>query len=153
MGFLGWIKSRNAAQQQPAANKPQEQKPETAKQMYSRVARQDKTAQKPLDQMPPDQQAKVEAIKEKLEKATQHIDKNAQAPAPAPADATGSCGAMRQNMRGQDKTAPALSPTSERAGQPATGQTSSSRQPEKSSEKQAGHAQKTVPRPSPSWER
>ena len=38
MAFLDFMKNRNAAQQQSVANKPQEQKPETAKEMHTRQA-------------------------------------------------------------------------------------------------------------------
>ncbi len=61
--------------------------------------------------MPPDQQAKVEAIKARLEKATQHINKDANTPSSA-APSDGNREAVRQNQTAQDKTAPALSPTS-----------------------------------------
>ena len=144
MAFLDFIKYGNATQQ-TAAN--QSQKPETAKEMYTRQAAQEKPALKPLDQLPADQRAQVDAIKARLEKATQHIDKGAQAPAPA--DAGGSREAVRQNMTGQDKTAPALSPTSAQAGQPATEKSPQAKEPQ---EKAPARPQ-TLPRPRPSWER
>ena len=153
MAFLDWVKSKS--QQQSIVSKSQETKPETAKEMYTREAAQEKANLKPLDQMPADQRAKVEAIKATLEKATQHIDKSAQAPSPAAADGTGNREAVRQNMTGQDRTAPALSPTSAEAGR--TGQsnapTASHEPPANTQDKAAGRTQQTVPRPRPSWER
>ena len=140
MRLLNWIKNRG---QQPVAEKPQTR--ETAKEMYSRQAAQEKAT--PMDRMPPDQQAKVEAIKASLEKATQHIDKSAHAPSSAPADGTGGREAARQNMTGHDKAAPALSPTSAQAAKPP-----SEKLPGKAPDKPQERPQ-TVPRPRPSWER
>jgi hypothetical protein len=102
--------------------------------------------------MPPDQQAKVETIKARFEKATQHADKSAQSPSPMPADDTGSREALRQNMTGQDKPVPALSPTSAQAGQPATEKNTPAPSNE-TQEKQSGSVPPTLPRPRPSWER
>ena len=154
MAFLDFIQNRNAAAQQPAANKPQPQTPETAKEMYSQQAAQETANRKPLEQMPPDQRAKVDAIKERLEKATQHIDKNAHSPAPASADSMGNREALRQNMTGQDKAAPALSPTDHQAGQTVQGNAPapSNQSPSQTAEKSTSRSQ-TFPRPRPSWER
>jgi hypothetical protein len=146
MALLDFMKNRNAAKQQTVADKAQEQKPENAKAMYARDAEHEKANLKPIDRMPPAQQAKVDAIKERLEKATQHIGQSANTPSPA--DAGSSPQASRQNMTGQDRTAPALSPTNAHAGQPETDREKS---PSPQHEKKAEH--KTLPRPQPSWER
>jgi hypothetical protein len=157
MALLDFMKDRKAGQQQAVANKSQEQKPQTAKEMYTQQDTQEKTNRRPArDDMPPDQQAKVETIKATLEKATQHADKSAQSPSPTPADDTGSREALRQNMTGQDKAVPALSPTSAQAGQPATEKNTpgpSNETPAKTQEKQSGPVPPTLPRPRPSWER
>lgn len=153
MALLDFINNRNATQQQPA-NKSQEQKPETAKEMYTRQAGQDRANEKPLHQMPPNEQAKLESIKATLEKATQHRDHGAHTPGSAQGDSAGNREAVRQNMTGQDKTAPALSPTSVQVGQ-TTGkdaQAPSNESPTKTPDKTDGRAQ-TMPRPRPSWER
>jgi hypothetical protein len=157
MAFLDFMQKRTATQQSPVARTSQEQTPEapapqTARQMYAQQSAQEKTP--PLNQMPQDQQARLEAIKTTLQKATQHIDKNAAAPSPAPADSTDSQEAMRQKMTGQDKAAPALSPTSAEAGQRAAELNSPSNvTPMKTPEKQVTRAPQTVPRRPPSWER
>ena len=153
MALLDFIQNRNASQQRSVADKPQTPKPQTAKEMYSRQAAQQPANQKPMEQMPADQKAKVDAIKERLEKATQHIDKTAQSPA-APTDSMGNREALRQNMTGQGKTAPALSPTDARAGRAVEGNApeQSSKSPAKTPEKSASRPQ-TLPRPRPSWER
>lgn len=149
MGLLDWITKRNTGRQQSVAETPQ--RPERAKEMYTREAAQEKTNLKPLDRMPADQLAKVDAIKAKLEKATQHIDANALTPSPA-ANGNDSLEAARQNMTGQGKHAPALSPTNAHAGKaahetlPAPSQESPSKAPDKP-------RPQTVPRPQPSWER
>jgi hypothetical protein len=153
MALLDFIKN---GQQQSATQSSQNQKSETAKEMYTREAAREKSAVKPMDQMPPDQQGKVEAIREKLQKATQHIQQNAPAQQGAPTDSTARPEPMRQNMVSQDKAAPALSPTSGQAGVTAAGKsaaTPSQDSSAKSQEKSAQRAPQTVPRRQPSWER
>lgn len=149
MPFLDFIHNRNASQQQSVAQTSQSQAPENAKQMYARQAAEEKANEKPIDRLPADQRVQVEAIKAKLEKATQHITKDAGSVAPASSD--GSREAMRQNMTGQDKTAPALSPTSAQAGKTA-GEKSPANEPAKTQDKPTQRPQ-TMPRPRPSWER
>jgi hypothetical protein len=145
MALLDFIRNRNTSPQQAVANKPQEQKPETAKEMYARQAAQEKASQKTIADMPPAQRARMDAIKAELQKASQHID--GQAKAQPKMDTGGSREALRQNMTGQDKTAPALSPTSAQAGKPETEKT-----PAKETPKPTPRPQ-TLPRPRPSGER
>ena len=149
MGFLGWITKRNGPSQQTVAEKTQG--PERAKEMYDRQAGLEKANLTPMDRMPPDQQAKVDKIKAALEKATRHIDSSAHVHAAAPVDGNGSREATRQNMTGQEKTAPALSPTSTQTGQPATEKTPS-KQATTTKAEERGRAQ-SMPRTRPSWER
>jgi hypothetical protein len=154
MGLLGWIKSRNAANQPSVANKSQEPKPENARQLYAREAAQEKTEIRSMDRMPPDQLAKVDKIKATLEKATQHTDRKTQAPSPAPADSSGGHEAVRQNMTGQDKTAQALSPTSAQSGKTAQENSPArSKEPPAKTQDKAQSRPGTVPRPRASWER
>jgi hypothetical protein len=145
VALLDFIKNRNTSQQQSVANKSQEQKPETAKEMYAREASRDDTNRKPVNEIPEADKAAAKAAGERLDKATQHLRENAPS---QPGDSGGSREAVRQNMTGQDKTVPALSPTSAQTGQPATEKPPSKepQTPEK------GRAQ-TMPRPRPSWER
>jgi len=151
MGFLAWIKNRNAVRQQSVSEKPQ--RPESAKEMYARQAALEETKRSSLGRMPPDQQAKVDAIKAKLEQATRHIGPEGENPSPGAADGSASPEPMRQKMTGQDKMAPALSPTSNHAGQPATEKNArSGEQPAKTQER-AKRAPQTLPRRPPSWER
>jgi len=141
MAFLDWIKNRRP-QTQIAGTKP---KPETAKEMYTRQAAQEKT--NPLDRIPADERAKLDAIKGTLERATQHQGRDVPTLA-APADAMGNREALRQNMAGQDKAAPALSPTTTQTGKRATEKGPSRKTPESTAQRP-----QTVPRPRPSWER
>jgi hypothetical protein len=63
---------------------------------------------------------------------------------------------MRQNMTGQDKAAPALTPTSAQAGQPSTEKkvpSPSNNAPAKAPQKDGARSPQTVPRRPPSWER
>jgi hypothetical protein len=146
MALLDFVKNRQANQQQDVAGKSQQQKPETAKQMYAREAAQEKTNAKPMDQMRPEQQAKVEQIKATLEKSTQHMNRDAAAPASAPANDGGNTAHM-QKQNNQEKTQAALSPTDNTAGKTAI------RGQDKTPEKAAPEKPQTLPRPRPSWER
>jgi hypothetical protein len=139
-------KNRNAPKQEPVDEKTHQQQPENAKTMYTRKAEQEKANLKRIDRLSPDQQIKLDAIKERFEKATQNIGQKTNTPSPT--DAGGSPEVSRQNMTGQDRTAPALSPTNAHAGQPVTNKEKS---PSPQTEKKAEH--KTLPRPQPSWER
>ena len=145
MGFLEWIKNSNASQQQPVANKPQQPKPETAKQMYTREAALDAAKRKPLSELPPAVQSRLDGIKETLRRATQHHEPNGDSPS-APAGGLTNREAMRQNMTGQDRTAPALSPTGMHAGTPDSEKISPPITPRV-------ERPKTLPRTPPSWER
>jgi hypothetical protein len=152
MGFLSWVKRSDSGRQQslPETTK----KPETAKEMYTRADARDQANRTPMDRMPAEQQLKVDAIKAKLEKATQHIDPNAQTPSPATGDGNGSREAMRQNMTGQEKAAAALSPTSAQAGKtPNENAPAPSTEPPAKTQDKAVSRPQTVPRPRPSWER
>jgi hypothetical protein len=145
--FLDFIKNRLTSQQQPVANKSQEQKPETAQQMYKREAVEEKASRNPIGRMPPEQIAKLNGIKATLERATRHINKDVHAPSAAPGESAGGWEAMQQNMTAQDKTAPALSPASMQAGKSEPDRDTPNA-PEKSVERP-----QTLPRPRPSWER
>ena len=149
MALLDFMKNRNN-QQQDVAQKPQEQTPVTAKQLYTRQDAQERASQKPVDQLPPAQQQKLDEVKARLEKATQHVG-NDTPPSPPNAGGSASPQALRQNMSGQDKAAPALSPTSEHAGATAKEQsaTKQSESPSKATDSQT----QTIARRPPSWER
>jgi len=121
MALLDFIKNRQASEKTPAAGTPQQQrsdstKPQTAKEMYTREAANEKTSRNPVERMPEDQRAKAQEIGARLDNATNHLNQNAQTPSPAPADSASSPEASRQNMTNQDKAAPDLSPTSMQAG-------------------------------------
>jgi hypothetical protein len=104
--------------------------------------------------MPPEQQAKVDAIKETLAKATQHIDHRAATASPSPTGGNESPEAARQKMSRQDKAAPALSPTDASAGKTVSEKTQSGpEQSPKAPQNTQGQASPTLPRPRPSWER
>jgi hypothetical protein len=151
VAFLDFIKNRQA-QQPSAADQSEVQKPETAKEMDSREAVQDQGAPKPMQQMPPDQQAKVEQIKAKLQSATQHLGQDASSTSPAPADSTSSPQPMAQKMTNQDKAAPALSPTSAQAGISPSQENAPSQETPAKTQEPSGR-QQTMARTTPSWER
>jgi hypothetical protein len=138
MPILDFIKNRNSQQQ----STEQQPKLETAKEMYTREASQDKAAAKPVQQISADDKARVSEIRTDMQKATQQV--GPESPSPDPGGGGASPQAMRQNMSNQDKTAPSLSPTSEQMGKTSTDK-------EVAAPSQA--RQQTIARPSPSWER
>jgi hypothetical protein len=154
MAFLDFIKNRQA-QPESAAQPSQQQKPETARQMYTQQAGQERAAQKSVQHIPEADKSEARDWGARLDKATQHIQHNGGAPAPAPADSTGSPEPMRQNMVAQNKSAPALSPTSAQLGQTANEKSAAqpSAENSKAPEKSAGQERQTMARRPPSWER
>ena len=140
MPFLDFIKNRNVSQQQSVANKPQDQKPETAKEMNSREAAQEKAAEKPIT---PEIKAQADRAMATINKASQHLQPQ---PAPAAPDG-GSPAAQLQKQNHQEEAQPALSPTDGAAGKTAA------QDKEKAPEKPVSRNPQTVPRRPPSWER
>lgn len=138
MALLDFIKNRNAQTQQPAAENTQAQKPETAKQMYTRQASEVKVAQRPIT---PEIKAQADRATAAMEKATQHQQAHS---APAPEGSSNT--AHLQNQNQQDKTQAALSPTDDAKGKTA-GQEKQPK-PEKAPERP-----QTIARRPPSWER
>jgi hypothetical protein len=153
MAILDFIKNRQAQQQ--SKDQAAQPKPETAREMYARQGEQERASSRPMDQMPPQQQAKVEEVKAEMQKATQHLDHQAPANAHAPADATANPQPMRQNMMAQDKAAPQQSPTSAQLGQTANDKSASapSREGQSQSQDSSQQRAKTMARTTPSWER
>ena len=148
MAFLDFIKNR----QQPGAEQSQQQKPETAKEMYTRQAEQERAGQKPVQQLPDSEKSQARELGARLDKATQHLRQDAAPQTPARADSTGSREPMRQKMMAQDEHAPALSPTSAQRGQTANEKSPSPATSEKTPE-QSQQRPQTIARPTPSWER
>jgi hypothetical protein len=142
MPILDFIKNRQSQQQ----STEQQPKPETAKEMYTREASQDKAAAKPVQQISADDKARVSEIRTDMQKATQSI--GPESPSPDPNGGGTSPQAMRQNMSNQDKVAPALSPTSEQAGTSSIEQEPPAPSPSKTPDRS-----QTIARPQPSWER
>jgi hypothetical protein len=157
MGFFDWIKNRQAGQQQSVANTAQAEKPETAKQMYTRQAAEEKANAKPLEpQISQAHHAEAKDAGRLFDKATQQLQQSPSSQPSAPSDGAGSPEPMRQKMMNQDQSSPALSPTSAQKGTPATEKsaaTPSNEPPAKQPEKSAPQRPQTVPRRPPSWER
>jgi len=148
MALLDFLKKR---QQQTAQPKTQ---PETAKQMYTREAAQ-QTKRSSVEQMPPEQLQKVNEIRARIEKATRHAGQESPARPASHADAPVTQEAMRQNMTAQDKSAPAMSPTSAQAGMTSVGNGTPVRPAPtpKAQQKAAQKPAQTIARRPPSWER
>lgn len=139
MALLDFIK-RNAPQQQSVANKSQEQKPETAKEMYTREAVQEKAEQRPIT---PEVKAQADRATAAMEKATQHVTPNS---TPAPAEG-GTNNAQLQKQSHQDKAQSSMSPTDGAAG------ITAAQEKQPAPEKTTHRPQQTVARRPPSWER
>ena len=140
MALLDFIKNRNAAQQQSVANRPQEQNSETAKEMHTRQAAQEKAAERPIT---PEIKAQADRAMATINKASEHLQPQ---PAPAAPDG-GSPAAHLQKQNHQENAQPALSPTDGAAGKTAA------QDKEKAPEKPVSRTPQTVQRRPPSWER
>lgn len=148
MALLDFIKDRGA-QTLAAEPQSQQQQPETAKQMYTRQAAQEQAAAKPSELVRPDQQARLAEAQGLYNKGTQEMTQSAPAATPAPQEGTANPQPMRQQMMGQERAAPDLSPTSAQASaraQDVEGQSGPANAPAQSQ-------QRTIARPEPSWER
>jgi len=144
MAFLDFIKNRN---QQPS-DAP-EQKPKTAKQMYTREAAQEKASAKPVDQgLTTDQRAVLSDVQGKMQAWTP--PENTPPPSPASPGAANPQ-PMAQKMENQENTAPALSPTSMQAGERSSEKESPAPSPE--TQEKSSQRPQTMQRPTPSWER
>jgi hypothetical protein len=139
MAILDFIKNRQSQQQTPS----EQPKPETAKEMYTREASQDKANAKSLDQMTATGKARASDIRDDLQNSIKPAASQ-EAVISSPTDGDAAPHAVRQNMNNQDKAAPSLSPTSEQMGK-------TSADKEVAAPSQA--RPQTIARPSPSWER
>jgi hypothetical protein len=113
MAFLDFIKNR----QQPGQEASQQSKPEIS-QDNSRQVAQESVGAKSVENMRPDQQARLAEAQSLFRQGTQQANPSVATPAPAPEDATSSPQPMRQNSMRQDNPAPDLSPTSAQSGVP-----------------------------------
>jgi hypothetical protein len=138
MAFLDFVKNR---QQQPTPEQNQNQKPETAKEMYSRQSAQDKAEARPIT---PEIKAKADRAMATMNKASQHVDSQGKTEA---SESSGSPQAQLQKQHNQDKTQEALSPTDHTAGKTA------GQENQKAPEQSTSRASQTVARRPPSWER
>jgi hypothetical protein len=147
MALLDFIKNRGG-QRAVGEQQSQQQTPETAKQMHTREALEEKATAKPVSQIPEDQRAKAAEVGEKIQAAIK-VQGPDNVPDP-PSGGASSAQPMRQQMMSQDKAAPAMSPTSAQAGVTETEQKSNA--PSQAQESSPSR-QQTIARPAPSWER
>jgi hypothetical protein len=152
MGFLDFIKNR---QSQTQSNDQPSQQQETAKEMYTRQAGEERINAKPVDQgMTPEQRGMMAEAQAKMQSATQQMGENT-APSPAQSDGATNPQPMRQNSMSQDKVASELSPTSAQMGTPAI-EKDAPRQTDEAGSKTQETAQQrsqSMGRTTPSWER
>jgi hypothetical protein len=146
MAFLDFIRNR----QQPSAEQPAQQKPETAREMYAR-----QSDPKPLDQLRPADREQAKDLGVRLDNAAQSVRQDTTPQSPSSSDGSSSPEAMRQNMTGQDNAAPSLSPTDAQNGktEPEKTTASPSREDGQGSQQASQERPKTIERTPPSWER
>jgi len=147
MAFLDFIKNRQS-QQQPSESAA---KPETAKEMYTREAGQEKPAFKP-NELSQSDKASLTKAQELYQQGTSQGKDSPQVPAPAPEGAT-SQQPMAQMSMNQEKAAPALSPTSAQTGTRTNEQEAPASPDNAQSQSRSQEQAKTMARRPPSWER
>jgi len=151
MAFLDFIKNRG--EQRPASEQQSQQaKPETAREMYSREATQEKQSAPRVATMPDADKSQAKDLGARIDAATQNIQPDTPPPTPEPGGTAARPEPMRQNMDGQDVTAPSLSPTSGQVGAPSTEQDVAANKQESPTQEQSARP-KTMARTAPSWER
>lgn len=155
MGLLDFIKNRQG-QSQATEQQSQQQRPETAKEMYTRQAAQERASQKPEPQIADAEKSKAKELGGRIDIVAQGTQQIAPAQTPAPQGGASSPEPQRQMMTGQDKVAPPLSPTSAQLGKaakeqdaPAPSQDAAAKSQERSQEQ----ARRTIARTTPSWDR
>jgi hypothetical protein len=139
--FLDFIKNRGS--ERTASEQHSQQQPETAKQMHTREAIEEKANRVPVTA---DLQSQAEKIGGEVRKTTQPVQESAPPAPDAPAD-QGSNSAHLQKQDHQDKTQKPLSPTDDASGKTAV------QEKAPTEEKSPDRTQKTIARPTPSWER
>lgn len=142
MALLDFIKNRDV-QRPVSEQQSQQQAPETAKQMHTREAAEERANRVAPT---PDQEARAKKIGEEMLKGTQSAQERPATVTEAPAD-QGTNSAHLQNQNHQNKTQEALSPTDGARGKTAVQEKVSA--PERAPEQ----TQKTMARTTPSWER
>jgi len=151
MAFLDFIKNR----QQPGQEQSQQSKPEIS-QDNSRQVAQESVGVKSVENMRPDQQARLAEAQSLFRQGTQQASPSVATSTPAPEDATSSPQPMRQNSMRQDKAAPDLTPTSAQAGVPsreAEAPSAPTDSTSKAQEQSTEQTRQTMARRPPSWER
>ena len=147
MAFLDFIKNRQS-QQQPSESAA---KPETAKEMYTREAGQEKPAFKP-NELSQSDKASLTTAKDLYQRGTAPGDDSPRMAAPEPEGAT-SQQPMAQMSMNQEKAAPALSPTSAQTGTRSNKQEAPASPDNAQSQSRSQEQAKTMARRPPSWER
>ncbi len=149
MGFKDWMRKGQESAKQSVAQNAQEQRPQTAREMYNRLGAREKASRVAPTA---DQEARARKIGEEM----REMHPGSGGAAPAQTDATGSGGspqAQRQKQEGQDVGQAALSPTDGSAGKTAGQEKHTTEETRPKREKPVVQRPKTFPRRRPSWER
>jgi hypothetical protein len=143
MAFLDFMNDRQGQRPAGEQQSQQDRKPETAKEMYTREAAQDKANRIPATA---EQKEQAQKIGTEMRQANEPNQEPSPSAPSAPED-RGSNAAQLQNQSNQGKEQKALSPTDDAAGKTAV------QEKQQSQEKQTQRPQQTVARRPPSWER
>jgi hypothetical protein len=103
----------------PGADMAQEQKLESAKEMYTQREAQEKATQKSVEQIPEADKAVAGEAEERMDKAMRHPGQSTPGPSAPPGEGGNSSEAGRQDITGLGKAVSALSPTSGQAARAA----------------------------------
>jgi hypothetical protein len=155
MGLIDFIKNRQG-QRPTEQQQSQQQKPENDKAISPQEPAKEIVSAKQFENLGPEQRTKIAEAQALYRQGTQEPSQASSAPAPALAESNESPEAARQKMTGQDKEAPALSPTSGAAGKTANEKDApgpSEDAAAKSKQQTQEKARQTIARRPPSWER
>ena len=147
MAFLDFIQKHDG--QRPAAEQQSHQQKPGVSQDITAKASQEQAAAEPSELVRPDQQARLAEAQALYSKGTREMPQTTPAPTPAPAEGTTNPQPMRQQMTGQERISPDLSPTSAQA----SARAEDVERPSAPAPTPAKSQQQTVARPAPSWER
>jgi hypothetical protein len=143
MAFLDWVKNRGEQQSQ------QQEKTEISQDVSTRQPSQNLSAKEAVTRLPENIRSEAQQLGGRINRVAENSQADGPAFPQAPADATSNQQPMRQGMSGQDKVAPDMSPTSAQRGVRAE----EVEGPSAPAQTPAQSPQRTLPRPTPSWER
>lgn len=146
MAFLSFIQNRH---QQSSAAEPQSQSqvPATIQQKVAQQAAQDKALRPSVEALPPETKAQAVEAAQRLKHFEHQESGISPAPTPRASETTERPEALRQAMTGQDKGAPAMSPTDGQMGKTGQEQTAHARSSDAPAKETEGLSPSAPPTP------